>query len=355
MQPNTTKRVFFADLLKGIAVLLMVQVHVMEQFASPAVIESWLGKISLFLGGPACAPVFLILMGYFISRSTWKPLSLVKRGLLLFALGIVLNVTRSANLLIQIWQDNIFLNPFFFIFGVDILILAGLSCMVLPLVALVLKKNFTAYFLLALGLALLSGFVPDIFSENSSGKYIEAFFTGNASWSYFPFLPWFSYVLVGFAFNLLQNSNFKLPELKVANLLFVFLVCMVFVPFAWNVTTDLYGENGYYHHDIRFFLWTIPFMLLYLWFVKLVSDKYNDNYVFQKLVFIGKNVTLFYVIQWVIIGNIATEIYQTQSELGFVIWTLLVLLLSYAATRAVLTLVKRYRENKRVPGWLKKV
>ena len=187
MQSDTSKRIFFADLLKGIAVLLMVQVHVMEQFASPGVIESWLGKISLFLGGPACAPVFLMLMGYFIGRSRWKPAGLVKRGFQLFFLGIVLNIARSVNLLIQIWQGNIFLDPFFFIFGADILTLAGLSCIVLPLVYWLLKKNFIAYFILALCLSLLSGFVPDIFSEGSIGKYFEAFFTGNASWSYFPF------------------------------------------------------------------------------------------------------------------------------------------------------------------------
>ncbi|MEI7897648.1 MAG: heparan-alpha-glucosaminide N-acetyltransferase domain-containing protein [bacterium] len=55
-----------ADLLKGIAVLFMIQVHIMEQFASPDTCNSLIGKISMFLGGPPCAPVFLAVMGYFL-------------------------------------------------------------------------------------------------------------------------------------------------------------------------------------------------------------------------------------------------------------------------------------------------
>ena len=45
-----------ADLLKGIAVLLMIQVHIMEQLAEYDLFNSRFGEISLFLGGPACAP-----------------------------------------------------------------------------------------------------------------------------------------------------------------------------------------------------------------------------------------------------------------------------------------------------------
>jgi hypothetical protein len=35
---------------------------------------------------------------------------------------------------------------------------------------------------------------------------------------------------------------------------------------------------------------------------------------------IGKNITIFYVIQWLIIGNIATAIYQTQNLGQYWFW-----------------------------------
>ncbi len=39
------------DVLKGIAVILMIQVHIMELLMLPAVYNSSFGYISLFLGG----------------------------------------------------------------------------------------------------------------------------------------------------------------------------------------------------------------------------------------------------------------------------------------------------------------
>ena len=60
------------DLLKGIAVLLMIQVHVMELFASVAVSNSTAGKLSLFLGGAPVAPFFMIIFGYFIAKPDRK-------------------------------------------------------------------------------------------------------------------------------------------------------------------------------------------------------------------------------------------------------------------------------------------
>jgi hypothetical protein len=51
-------------------VALMIQVHLMELFAQPAVLASWVGKVSLFLGGPPAAPVFMLIMGYYAAAST---------------------------------------------------------------------------------------------------------------------------------------------------------------------------------------------------------------------------------------------------------------------------------------------
>jgi len=54
-----------ADIAKGIAVVLMIQVHLTELFAIPEWYEGVAGKLSLFLGGPPAAPVFMFLMGFF--------------------------------------------------------------------------------------------------------------------------------------------------------------------------------------------------------------------------------------------------------------------------------------------------
>ena len=63
---ESVTRSFTADLLKGMAVLAMIQVHLMELFARQEVYDSLTGKISLFLGGIPAAPVFMAVMGYFL-------------------------------------------------------------------------------------------------------------------------------------------------------------------------------------------------------------------------------------------------------------------------------------------------
>ncbi len=54
----------------------------------------------------------------------------------------------------------------------------------------------------------------------------------------------------------------------------------------------------------------------------------------------GKNVTAFYVVQWVIIGNIATWVYKTQSWQFLIIWFIVVLIVSTQLVRLYLFLLK---------------
>ena len=111
--------------MKGMAVVLMIQVHVMEQLASLQLLQTITGRISLFLGGPACAPAFLAAMGYFMAAGN-KPLRyFLVRGAILFAGGILLNAARSASLFYQIASGTINADPLPFLFGADILTLAG--------------------------------------------------------------------------------------------------------------------------------------------------------------------------------------------------------------------------------------
>ncbi len=46
------------DLLKGVAVLLMIQVHIIELFADNVISTSQVGKVLMYLGGAPVAPVF---------------------------------------------------------------------------------------------------------------------------------------------------------------------------------------------------------------------------------------------------------------------------------------------------------
>lgn len=321
---KNTKRNQTADLLKGLAVIFMVQVHIMEQFAKPEIFNSFIGKISLFLGGPPCAPVFMAVMGYFLASSE-KPFSYyLKRGIILFAGGILLNIARSANLLHYIFNGQSHADAFFYIFGVDILLLAGLSVIIIGLLQFIFKRNFIFYFILAIVIASIGPFLPVFGTGNDFLAYINACLWGNFKWSYFPLFPWLAYILLGFTFRLIENK-YQLLSKCTSGYCIVFsipllIVCGLTIKYAANIAHDLNGTTGYYHHDIIYFAWLLSFLTAWAMIVHLVDRSAGKQPLIRYVKWIGKNVTVFYVIQWVIIGNIATEIYRTQGLHALLYW-----------------------------------
>ena len=139
-----------ADLLKGWAVVFMIQVHIVELFALQEIYESTLGSLLLFIGGPPAAPVFMAVMGYYIAKGNKSTLANIVRGAKLIGLGFILNVALNAHLLIKIYSGTIVINPGPYLFGADILILAGLSIIILTLLIKVFPKNPLASFIFIL-------------------------------------------------------------------------------------------------------------------------------------------------------------------------------------------------------------
>ena len=332
MIPNSLKRFQTADLLKGLAVFFMIQVHIMEQFTSHEVYTSYIGKLSLFIGGPFCAPIFLAVMGYFLATSS-KPFShYLKRGLILIFGGILLNIFRSLHLLFHIIGGKFLLQASFFIFGVDILFVAGLSILLIGILKYILKNTFYLYLILALIIAFATPFLPMFGADGSVLQYFNAFLWGNYAWSYFPLFPWFAYVLLGYSFNLfykeystyLNNLNPKYYLSMLVPLIFLALN----LSFGINTTYNLQGNAGYYHHGILFFAWAVLFLIVYVVFINLIEKYFSNTIILKYSKWAGRNVTLFYVVQWIIIGNIATIIYKTQSIYQTIYWFLCVLIVT---------------------------
>ena len=345
---NRAKRDGTADLLKGLAVLFMIQVHLMEQFVSRDTFNSIIGKTSMFLGGPPCAPVFLAVMGYFLAFSE-KPFSyFLKRGILLFFGGILLNAARSANLLIHIMCGEVHLDPWFFIMGADILTLAGLSLVLTGCTRMIFKNNASFYALTALVVAAISPWLNRFSLGEKIPGHIIAFLWGTADWSYFPIFPWFAYVLVGFAFRLFVIKSTFVNKIKIQDHFIYFVPLwigiIITIPYASAFTYNLDGPGGYYHHGILFFCWVILFLLSYLVLVNLMEATSGDKMVAGMIKWIGQKVTTLYVIQWLIIGNLATWLYRSQDLFQFLVWFVVVT----AATLLTGKLVEKIREGLQV-------
>ncbi|MDV7391850.1 heparan-alpha-glucosaminide N-acetyltransferase domain-containing protein, partial [Arthrospira platensis SPKY1] len=102
MDVQKGSRLTLPDVLKGLAVLLMIQVHLTELFAVPFWLNSKAGQWSLFLGGAPAAPLFMAVMGYFLAKKQPTIMQAMKRGLRLISWGLMLNVGLNMHLLIKI-------------------------------------------------------------------------------------------------------------------------------------------------------------------------------------------------------------------------------------------------------------
>lgn len=307
-----------ADLLKGMAVILMVQVHILELFATQELYDSSLGSVLLFLGGPPAAPVFMIVMGYFVAKSNLNNKQIIIRGLKLIGLGFLLNIGLNFHLFIRIYLGTIATSPWPYLFGVDILFLAGFSIILLGIIMSLFKNNPLLYFLLILGIFFAGNFVTGT-SESSFDKYLGAFFYGDAWWSYFPLIPWLAYPITGVLYYIIEPKLIRIKINKVYQWSIICLsgiILVITISYGISIASSL---GSYYHHDYMYYLFIVNFIIFWSGIVNLVASlQYNP--VANAIQWMGKNVTTIYIIQWLLIGNIATALYKTQNIFESFMW-----------------------------------
>jgi len=330
IQSEAAHRIGLPDVIKGVAVILMVQVHLMELFANELTYNSMVGRLSLFLGGPPAAPVFMAVMGYFLAYSDKHLSKSLWRGTKLILLGLILNIGMNANLLIKTFSGNLDINPWQYVFGVDILFLAGLSIILISLLKLVFNEKLLLWLIAIFVFGGLNKFLPEYSGESQLLKYLSPYFSGFCTWSYFPVFPWMTYVLIGFTFRLAVKKNL-LPVLssKTTTYIFAALGLLLALTFGFGLRISSILEV-YYHHNIVFALWTMAFLVFWLILFNYLDQFFGNSNVFAYLRWVGKNVTVFYVVQWLIIGNIATEIYRTQPLFQLILWLVAIMLVTSA-------------------------
>ncbi len=314
------KRLILPDLLKGLAVLFMIQVHIMELFMDTAGRESLFGKLSMFLGGPFAAVVFMLVMGYFVAKNHKMPSQNAVRGIKIFILGFLLNIGLNFHLLLKIKFAAWPYNPLEYLFGVDILYLAGLSIVVLSGLKFLAKGKGWAALVLLLTIAGLTGFMNEKLMPAGT-NYVLPFVAGAWRWSYFPLFPWLVYPLAGFAYAEFEGIiiPFFTRQKTMSVILTTVLAGLVLLFSRQGIDTTSHLPL-YYHHTFGYFLWAIGLVLLWILALRFLMQQFPETYAGNFFCRMGKSVTLIYVIQWLIIGNISTAIFQTQGIGSFWYW-----------------------------------
>lgn len=337
-----TERRAFPDFLKGVAVILMIQVHLMENFALTGILDSALGKGSLFLGGVPAAPVFLAVMGYFLAASKKGMAALFKRGMMLLGLGFLLNLGRSLHLLVRVWQGAVEVDLWKYLLGVDIFFAAGLSIFFIALFRKVAATKIVWWLAIMIIAAAANPLLPVYSGRYEWVKFVQAFFWGYFSWSYFPVFPWLAYPLLGYVFYLL-NRKTGFSDFSNQTLAFLFLIPAIVLVFHFAYGYKISGLlHIYYHHSILFFIWAVLFLMVWIITLNYFHSRFSTTRVVAILQWAGKNVTVIYLIQWILIGNITTAIFQTQRGLMLIVWFLVITLFSFGVARSF----ERWLQNK---------
>lgn len=345
-----TNRQFELDIARGLAVFFMVAIHTQDFFSNEIVRSSIFGSIVNFLGGPTAAPVFMFLLGVGIVYSKKSDAkTLLKRGILMLAAGYLLNILRGTipSLIgYLVTKDNTLLSSsIIHIFEIDILQFAGLS---LLFFAFVVKKKFNNISLIIIGF-LLIGLNMIIINVNTDNIYLSAvigLFWGSSELSYFPFLSWIIYPILGYVFGtmLIKCNNKKRLYSFLLLASMILLISIIVITYKLRIDIGFYDPYKYYHHSFfgnLIFVFFTTFWISILYFISKVFFGLLKTTISRW----SKNVTSIYFIHWVIIGLLSLFIEQNSN--GFLISISIFLTLMISSDLLSILYLKRIFKKKK--------
>ena len=324
--PASTQRIKSLDIARGIAMVFVVVIHVVEQLSSSSFKESLFAGV-LHMGTSMCAAaMFMFLMGTGIILS--KSTSLTKgvlRGAGLLALAYGLNIVRGTIPTLVGLESHMFTleqlkpySPLFVTIEIDILHFAGLALMLLAVFRHFFSK-WPAWLLAAIAVLALC---PAVFGHGSGsaiGNYFLNFLWRTEEYGHFPLFPWLAYPLAGMVFGqLLKNSgNANVFFAKSCSIGVVLCLCGGYLAYNYtNFSAASWMAGEYNEGEIHPWLVVceMGILLISLSFYQLIVTHVAWNKAFDWLSFWSKQVTLMYCIQWIVIGWIVIFIPQ---YLGF--------------------------------------
>ena len=268
------------DVAKGLAIIFMLLVHVYEVYGRE-VEGTGFSKVVEFLGSPPAAPVFMFLLGVGIvySRKITSKV-LLSRGVKLIVLGYVLNFVRDfiPYMILGKGENNpeYITEAWASLFGIDILPFAGLA---LIFFSIVKKFEIKDRFLIVLWsiFASLGLLLKGVSFDSEVLNSIFGLIWGTDEYSWFPFLNWIFYTILGYLFAKLlirckdKNEFYKNILLITGPLCAALWICTYVNKIDFGAF-DLYQTN-YYQHDIIGNMIMGIFVLLWISIIYFITRK----------------------------------------------------------------------------------
>jgi len=340
-------RLFTLDVSRGFTVLFIPFIHSWMMFGNDQAAHSSTASFLSFIAEWPGAPLFMLHMGIAFSYKHYLSVKeLFNRVLFLLMSAYMLNILKfvlpaSIDLLPQQFISDVEAT------GITSLLFIGdilhFAALVLPL--LFITKKLPQYGVYALILLFIACFAAPFIWNTSPGypgisptQHLAALIGGKPPQAYFPFFPWVVYPIAGLSIGyFLQNhgSIFFLP------LFFTGLALMIpalFIPSP--------AEETFYRTTPWKTLQHLGFVCAWLsaWYVLSRIFKYSRFFAF--LNFLGKNITLIYLIQWPFICWLMPFVgYKTNTFMPTLLLSATITIVTIAITNAAINLRKSLWTN----------
>lgn len=247
MEVNT-KRLIELDFIKAVAIILMILVHTFEEFGSYSLQSGSLNYIVRLLGGPFVAPSFMFAMGIGLlySKKT-DPKQLFTRGIFLFSIGYLLQLTREIPRFILGFSQN---NPglikegLLYTIGLDIMIFAGLFFMFFALYKKLKLKDYWLIIFYIIFTA-LNHLLANVHFSNIWLNFLSGHFWGSWENTWFPFFSWYIYPIAGYFIGGLIKKDIDNKDLFFKKLLLCSFTALIVFGYLFK-NVDFGIQSSFY-------------------------------------------------------------------------------------------------------------
>ena len=342
------------DWARGFAVFFMILVHVKIELPGFP-FTSLYSQVLEFVGSPLAAPTFMILLGAGIVYSkNNEPKRLAKHGLNLLILHYVLNFAAfGLPSLIMFAQsaDIAYKEDFFnYTFGVDILAFAGLTFLFFALKEK-LRLESVHLLLAALVLTFLNYLFTWAMNDFWSGPAPGLFIRAN-EYSYFPFLSWIGYPVMGYIFgrHLIRCTDKKrfYKYLFAFSILIAGTVTMGSHKYGFDIWSMHFGPDDYYYQDFIQYILVGGICFTWISILYALTQIKVFKFASNTLSRWSKNVTAMYCAQWLIIGwafILFVDYFPADSLINFIIGIVVVIL-----SDGLAVLYKKLKGKQKIKG-----
>ncbi len=275
--PSPSSRLGFIDVLRGWAVLVMIETHVVNALLCPEIKDESFFKLLTFVNG-LVAPSFLFCAGMGMAISLQKkwddyvdlrmPLwRSVARLLFIAAVGYSLHLPFfSLSRLRELADGNAWI-PFF---QVDILQTIVVSLLFLTLIAVIVRKEQYFLWIAALSTAAIVFASPIIREMDYSGLpvWFRPYLTTQFK-SQFPLFPWTAFLTSGtvVCFLYLRMRAQGKEGVFMKRLLVFSVCCMALSLLAEFQPVTLYPRHDFWRASPEFFFLRLGLVTMFLWLI----------------------------------------------------------------------------------------